>query len=105
MAAILTVVETCRRTGIAVRDYLINKNEVLRGWIHAAEFKAKVIGEAKGRAARCVEMLRGLLLSKLGQLQKWTNQPSANADKTQIERWADKILTTQSLKGVIGRKY
>ena len=82
----------------------VEKNVALQGIIAKAAEQKFSEGKAEGRAAARVEMLRGLLLSKLRQLPKWAGHRFENATKTQIERWASKMMTARSLEGVIGKK-
>ena len=82
----------------------IAKNVGLQGIIAKATAQKFAEGKTEGKAEGRVEMLRGLLHTRFGPLPKWAGQRLENASKNQIERWANKILTAQSLEGVIGKK-
>ena len=49
-------------------------------------------------------MLRGQLETKFGSLPKWVNERLAAATSVQIERWSKKIITADTLEGVLGKK-
>jgi len=52
----------------------------------------------------CAHMLRGLLETKFGSLPKWVDERLGAATAIQIERWSKKILTAETLEGVLGKK-
>ena len=49
-------------------------------------------------------MLRGQLDTKFGKLPKWVDERLEEATSVQIERWLKKILTADTLEGVLGKK-
>lgn len=49
-------------------------------------------------------MLRGQLETKFGSLPKWVDERLEAAKSIQIERWAKKIITADTLEGVLGKK-
>ena len=61
-------------------------------------------GEARGESRARVKMLSTQLQTKFGHLPAWAEQRLKTARKAQMERWAKKILTAQTLEGTIGRK-
>jgi len=50
------------------------------------------------------KMIRGLLVTKFGKLPKWVDERLEEATSVQIERWSKKILTAETLEGLLGRK-
>ena len=49
-------------------------------------------------------MLRGQLETKFGSLPKWVVERLEAATSDQVERWSKKILTADTLEGVLGKK-
>jgi len=49
-------------------------------------------------------MLRGQLETKFGNLPKWVVERLEAATSVQVERWSKKILTADTLEGVLGKK-
>ncbi len=49
-------------------------------------------------------MLRGQLETKFGSLPKWVDERLEAATSVQVERWSKKILTADTLEGVLGKK-
>ncbi len=49
-------------------------------------------------------MLRGQLETKFGSLPKWVDERLETATAVQVERWSKKILTADTLEGVLGKK-
>ena len=74
----------------------IRKNPVLMRW--SRELFEE--GKAEGKA----EMLQEQLQIKFGPVPKWAAHRLAHASPAQIERWTKKILTADSIEGVLGRK-
>ena len=82
------------------------------------EIRAKALreGEAKGRAKGKAEglaegigegkltILHNLLDTKFGPLPKWALSRVRNATPAQVERWAKKVLTAESLEETLGRR-
>ena len=66
----------------------IAKNEILRDLMRD--------GQAR--------IIRILLESKFGKLPKWVDERLSQAKLSDIERWAKKFLTADTLEGVLGKK-
>ena len=49
------------------------------------------------------KMLRGMLATKFGKLPKWVHERLEEATSLQVERWSKKILTAETLEGVLGK--
>jgi hypothetical protein len=49
-------------------------------------------------------MLRRMLATKFRSLPKWVDERLEEATSVQIERWSKKILTADTLEGVLGKK-
>lgn len=49
-------------------------------------------------------MLRGQLETKFGKLPKWVDERLEAATSVQVERWSKKILTADTIEGVLGKK-
>ena len=49
-------------------------------------------------------LLRGMLETKFRKLPKWVDERLEEATSAQIERWSKKILTADTLEGVLGKK-
>ena len=49
-------------------------------------------------------MLRGQLETKFGSLPKWVDERLETASSVQVERWSKKILTADTLEGVLGKR-
>ena len=49
-------------------------------------------------------MLRDQLKTKFGSLPKWVNQRLDAATSAQVQRWAKKIVSVDTLEGVLGKK-
>ncbi len=50
------------------------------------------------------EVLRDLLKAKFHSLPKWADEKLESAAPAQIQRWLRKILTAETLEGVLGKK-
>jgi hypothetical protein len=46
---------------------------------------------------------RGMPATKFGKLPKWVDERLQEATSVQIERWSIKILTADTLEGVLGK--
>jgi len=49
-------------------------------------------------------MLRGQLMTKFGSLPKWADERLDRATSAQVERWSKKLLTSETVEGVLGKK-
>ena len=65
-------------------------------------YKNEFVQEAMRNAA--ANILRVQLETKFGKLPKWVDERLAEATSVQIERWLKKILSAETLEGVLGRK-
>jgi hypothetical protein len=50
------------------------------------------------------KLIRGQLATKFGKLPKWVDERLEAATSAQIERWSKKILSADTLEGVLGKK-
>jgi hypothetical protein len=66
----------------------IAKNEILRDLMR------------DGQAS----IIRIQLESKFGKLPKWVDERLSHAKLSDVERWAKKLLTAETLEGVLGKK-
>ena len=62
--------------------------------------KGRVEGRTEGMAALLTQQLR----AKFGLVPRWAQTRLKGAKPTQIERWATKLITADTLEGVIGRR-
>jgi hypothetical protein len=51
-----------------------------------------------------VRIIRTLLKAKFGKLPKWVDERLSHASLSDVERWAKKLVTADTLEGVLGRK-
>ena len=75
----------------------------LKAMSATSEFANNVIIQDLLRDDRA-NMLRKQLAAKFGSLPKWVGERLETATSPQIERWAKKILTADTLEGVLGKK-
>jgi len=94
----------CNAMGIAID---IKKNEFLNDiWTSGVE-KGRAEGREEGRAEGRAGMLRlvgELLETKFGPLPKWARERLAKSTPARLDRFAKKILTAETLEGVLGRR-
>ena len=64
--------------------------------------KGIVIGQEKGRQEGKSLLLHRLLHLRFGKLPVWAEERIAGAADETLERWADAVLTAETLEGVIG---
>jgi hypothetical protein len=64
--------------------------------------KNEFLQEVRKRAK--TEMLLNLLDAKFGPLPQWATDRLDRGSPSQIERWAKKVLTANTLEGVLGKK-
>jgi hypothetical protein len=50
-------------------------------------------------------LLRGQLVTKFGRLPKWVDGRLDAASSATVERWSKKILSAETLEGVLGRQH
>jgi hypothetical protein len=55
------------------------------------------------RGAR-TEVLRDLLSAKFRTLPKWADEKLKSATPAKVQRWLRKILTAETLEGVLGKR-
>ncbi len=80
----------------------IRKNPVLMKWRREAIREGLEEGRAAGLAEGRAESLRSLLHEKFGALPKWADQRIAAAKPLDLDRWLKKVLTADTLEGVVG---
>ncbi len=51
-----------------------------------------------------VKVLRDLLAAKFGRLPNWVDEELEDAKAPEIERWFRKLLSADTLEGVLGKK-
>ena len=78
--------------GMGITTDIFYKNEFVRDAIRDAVRDAEA------------NMLRALLEKKFGKLPKWADERLGGATSVQIERWSKKILSAETVEGVLGRK-
>ena len=78
-----------KRMGVVID---VTKNPVLMRWSRESE--------AKGMN----KMLHVQLETKFGPLPKWAGDRMSKATPPQIERWAKKVLTADTLEAVLGKR-
>ncbi len=61
-------------------------------------------GREEGKAEATLHIVRGLLEAKFGTLPKWAEERLQKVSLVQAERWSKKVLTGDTLEGVLGRK-
>jgi len=61
-------------------------------------------GLAKGEVSGLAIALRSQLHAKFGKVPKWADDRMKKANRAQLARWLNKIITAQTLEGVIGRR-
>jgi hypothetical protein len=66
----------------------IAKNEILRDLVR------------DGQAS----IVRGQLETKFGKLPKWVDERLGHAKLSDVDRWSKKLLTADTLEGVLGKK-
>jgi hypothetical protein len=98
----------------------VRKNPVLMRWRREAIAEGLAEGRAKGRMEGRTEgraegrtegrtegmslVLRELLETKFGPLPKWVGDRLSKATPARIELWAKRVLTANTLEGVLGKK-
>ena len=86
----------------------IEKNVILREIRDSgkAEGKAEGIAEGlvRGNVAGVRRVLRGLLETKFGPLPKWAVGRVQAASDTEAHEWAQRVLTVDTLEGILGKK-
>jgi hypothetical protein len=78
----------------------VRKNPVLMRWRREAIAE----GRSEGRTEGMSLVLRELLETKFGPLPKWAGDRLSKAAPARIELWAKRVLTADTLEGVLGRK-
>ena len=61
-------------------------------------------GRAEGLAEGRLEMLSRLLERRFGKLPRWAKLALKKGDPSQIDQWADRVLTAVTLEEAFGRK-
>ncbi len=78
----------------------IEKNALLSEWHREARDKGRAEGRVKGMAA----LVAKLLSEKFGGLPKWARQRVDTAKPNQLDLWATRLLSADTLEDVIGRR-
>ncbi len=86
--------------GIAID---IEKNEFLKDIWTSGVKKGRAEGRAEGKEEGMARVVREQLETKFGRLPKWARERLARATPARLARWAKKILTAETLEGVLGR--
>jgi predicted transposase YdaD len=80
--------------------------EKIEQWIRQGEHRGQeqgiAIGQEKGRQEGKSLLLHRLLHLRFGKLPTWAEERIAGAADETLERWADAVLTAETLEGVIG---
>ena len=87
-----------KNMGISVE---IDSNVFLKEIHDSAVAKGRAEGKAEGKAEGMVVLLRDLLDAKFGKLPKWADERLQKATAVEAERWAKKVLSADTLEGVI----
>ena len=66
----------------------ISKNGILKSWIRDGQ----------------MIIIRAQLETKFGKLPKWAEERLSRPKSTDVERWAKKLITADTLEGVLGKK-
>ncbi len=66
--------------------------------------EGKLEGKLEGRAEGMMQVLRGQMRSKFGSLPRWADARLKSATAAQAETWAQKLLTADTLEGVLGKR-
>jgi hypothetical protein len=86
-----------------VDDHLILR-EIRAKALAEGEAKGKAEGEAKGKAEAIAALVSDLLGEKFGPLPRWARVRVETAEPAQLERWAKKVLTAETLDEVLGKR-
>jgi hypothetical protein len=78
----------------------VRKNPVLMRWRREAIAEGRTEGRTEGMSL----VLRELLETKFGPLPKWAGDRLSKATPARIELWAKRVLTANTLEGVLGKK-
>ena len=68
------------------------------------EAKGRVEGKAEGKAEGMSVVIHHLLAAKFSTVPKWARTRLENATPVQLERWATKVLTAETLEQVLGKR-
>lgn len=71
-------------------------------WIADAEAKGRAVGEARGRIAGKADLLRKQLTLRFGELSESSDLRIASASEGELERWAERVLTANTVDAVFG---
>ncbi len=69
-------------------------------WIREGEERGEARGEAKGEVKGEAKTLLRLLDLRFGPLPDWVEQKVNSADKDQLDRWIERILTVDTIEDV-----
>ena len=71
---------------------------------HAILREIRDVGRAEGKAEGKAELIAKLLTSRFGALPKWAAARIEHGTPPQLDRWADQVLTADSIEAVIGKR-
>ncbi len=86
-------------TAIYIKDHFILR-EVAKEWLREGEAK----GRSEGRTEGMSDLLTQQLRAKFGPVPRWAQDRLRRATPVQMGRWATKLITAETLEGVIGRR-
>jgi hypothetical protein len=81
-----------------IRDVALD--EGMSKGIAIGESRGRLQGELQGK----IPMLGEQLATKFAPLPEWARLQLKKASATQVERWGRKVLTADSLEGVLGKR-
>lgn len=70
-------------------------------WEAQGEARGRAEGEARGRAEGKAATLRKLLALRFGDLTQTTELRVADATEPELDRWIERVLTADTLEGVV----
>ncbi len=82
----------------------IEKNALLSEWHREARDKGRAEGRVEGRVAGMAALVAKQLSEKFGGLPKWARQRVDAAKPNQLDLWASRLLSADTLEDVIGRR-
>jgi predicted transposase YdaD len=72
-------------------------------FINDAERRGRREGRQEGRIEGESRLLRKMIEIKFGAIPEWAEAVLRSADSEQIDRWAESILTAESLETLLGK--
>jgi hypothetical protein len=74
-------------------------------WFDGYKAKQEAKGRKEGRIEGERQLLRRLLVRRVGQLPRWAADRIDAADPAHLRRWEDRLLTAPTLERVLGAKH